>query len=203
MMISGIYKQTPPIRAPRKRETVLYYENADSIRNKLNIYQHEILVSVPTRERKETKPHSKKRKRNMASNKPKTVKVSKEIRIVARAIYMTWIECTKVFRGETAPIFIPNALKSDTQPLNHGSLEARICAWVEQNPEDYQEKWKRILTLMMDGDSFMHKGCRSLQRPTLSWLFGYGKGDWGINRVLNQEFDWLNKVAPFRSEDGI
>jgi hypothetical protein len=147
-------------------------------------------------------PQQKKRKHRMP-NTPKTDKVRKEIRIIARAFFTTWIECTKQFRGDRVPVFIPNALKSDTQPLNRNSLEARMCAWIEQNLGDCQEKWIQILTLLMNGDPFMHHGYGCLKPPTLSWLFGFSnKNEWGINRVLNQEFDW-KRNSTFRSEDGV
>jgi hypothetical protein len=190
-MISGIYKTAPPMYSPKRSETTFTYKHSNGWK-----FESEKLISKP---RKEVPPR-KKRKRNMASNKPKTVKVRKEIRVVARAIYTTWIACTEKYRGDSVPIFIPNALKSDTQPLNQGSLEARMCGWIEQNNEDCQAKWMQILTLLMEGNDFMHKGTGGLPKPTLSWLFSFNsKRDYGINRVLNQEFDWKRG---YRSEDG-
>jgi hypothetical protein len=119
-----------------------------------------------------------------------------------------------------------DALKSDTQPLNQSSLEARICAWIEQNiasyltsksvknansptgkswsaynfiEEDCNTKWQHVLGLVQEGHHYMHHGYGSAPPPTLAWLFSYGKaGEWNINRLVNQELDW---IETFKSDD--
>ncbi len=181
-MISGIYKQTPPIRVPK--ETTLYYRHSSGKVTK------ETLVTSTESERKRV--GRKTRKQKMASNKPKTIKVSKEVRTIARTFYPTWIEFTQTYRGDTAPIFIPNALKSDTQPLNRDSLEARMCGWIEQNMDDCRTKWEHILKLLKEGHRFMREGYGTLPPPTLYWLFDFSNRnqEFNINRVLNQAFEW-------------
>lgn len=148
----------------------------------------------------------------MAGFRPKTVKVRKEIRQIARTFYPQWSECVKEHRGDSYTPPLPNALKSDTQPLNRGSLEAGICAWIEENSEsyvtskklqtvtveDHQTKWQRVLSLIQEGHHYMHHGFGSAPPPTLAWLFSYGKEEWNINRIINQELDW---IPTSKSED--
>lgn len=51
--------------------------------------------------------------------------------------------------------------------------------WVGSSPAVIQE-----------GHHYMHHGYGSAPPPTLAWLFSCGKGDWNINRLVNQELDW-------------
>jgi hypothetical protein len=193
MLISSIYKRTLPAKAPSKQRLTF-----------LNVGPSG-KASKETLELRTGKRN--KRKRKMASYKPKTVKFSKGIREVARMIYSTWIEYTKKYRGDKRPVFVPNALRSDTQPLNKGSLEARLCGWIEQNAEchesatvpDCVSRWTEILRLIREEDAFMHKGYGALPPPTLEWLFSFHReGDYNVNRVLNQAFVWN---YTFRSSD--
>jgi hypothetical protein len=177
-------------------------------------HRHERDCAHLIRDKVKNKPRkTKKRKHKMAGYKPKTVKVRKEIRQIARTFYPQWTECVKQERGDSYAPTMANALKSDTQPLNQGSLEARICAWIEENLEspavtvkmaltqtdDCHTKWKHILRLLEEGHHFMHHGFGSAPPPTLAWLFSYGKaGEWNINRVYNQELDW---IPTFKSDD--
>jgi hypothetical protein len=210
LMISSIYNQTPPKWVKRKRETVLYFKRPAGGRgeSKYDPPVQETLTTITKWEKKGTRT-----KRKKMVHKPKTVKVRKEIRQIARTFYPSWTECVKQYRRDTYVPSMANALKSDTQPLNQGSLEARICGWIEQNiesyvtskklqtvtVEDYQTKWHYVLSLIREGHHFMNKGYGSVPPPTLAWLFSYGKaGEWNINRVVNQEFDW---IATFKSDD--
>lgn len=147
------------------------------------------------------------------NNKPKTIKVSKEVREEARWIIKRFDHYAKEFTGIDHNTRVAPELVSDTKPIIKNSLAGAICTWVMENPETWLADWYRLEDKYVEQDSlvknktgsferegtycsnykhrsFLRNGYKNLKAPNLAWMFSStGSREMGLVRVISGDFD--------------
>lgn len=124
-----------------------------------------------------------------------------ETRRRARFVYESWNAHLEQY-AKRSGTYIPSELKSDTKPLTETCLASRICHWIDEQGEDFENAWSEVLK-RMEISKFLHKGYGNLKDPSLAWLFTSTAKGRGVERVLDGAYDHWRNQKIYSPDEGV